>query len=843
MKKPVLYVITNNHFDPTWRRCWNRRLQFKGLSFVSYAELQDYYMTDNLAMARRHPEYKFDAESTIVLRQYVKRHPGRLKELRALAAKGRFAVAGAGDNVIDSNMVLGESLVRNFVTGLLWVEDNLGTRTRMGVRNDAFGNSAQLPQILRGCEIPWATGLFYTPIQGRFWRGLDGSVVCTAEIPTVVWGGGCDKYPPCPECDGKGCKACDGRGIDLALRSRLPGEIDAAKLAECGCGRVHMGPEELLPNPEIFAWARKMRRRYDVRFATIEQTRPCVQKWIDQVDAPPEAELHPSAEANPNNSGVWVTRIKLKQRCRREEYALLEAETLSSLAALAGAKYPRKGLAAIWQRLHFTMFHDAITATHVDAAYEELLDTQTGIVRETGKVRTQALRKLVRRRSGVVSVLNTTGGTVTAVGTAFLTSSCGARVTGPDGKPADVVDVTSLTQGRLAVEFIARDVPPMSARSYRVTPSPAMPRGTRLGKPVIENERFRVVADERGIVAIFDKRLSRDIVAAGQYRPNEMVLERDEGSPWATLSPDRPRTPLAPSTTLVQAEKAPAYQRLTFKVTTPNPRITQGFGFECTTSVALYRGIERVSFWTNAKWDAYNFRVRVAMPVPSGGKGVYGIPYGMIERGPYKPEFDWWTANGDWPAVNWAGVQSPEASVALLNQGIPSYGIEDDPGGGKVMLLSILRSPAVPTYLHEPSYYSMTDYDGMRDAGGHQFKYALTAYDSPFAESSIVNDAEGYNAGLLTVEGEVKLPEAPRVESDHVRISALKWAEQGEAIIVRLWEYRGRSGVAEVAVPAKIRAAAKVNLLERQAQPLAIENSRVKVPVRGWEIATLRLEV
>ena len=843
-RRPTLYIIINNHFDPTWRRCWDRRFTFKGRQFVSYAEIEGYYLTDNLALARRHPQFKFEAESAIVARRFVKRHPERLAELRRLVAAGRFAVTGAGDNIIDSNMVLGESIVRNFVTGLLWVEDALGQRTCLGVRTDAFGSSAQVPQILRGCEIAWATGFFYTPIDARFWRGLDGSTICTANVPVVFWGGGCYKYPPCRRCHGAGCRACLGRGIEPSMRAGMPEKIDAKTLRAEGCGRVVFAPEELLPNPEVIAFARRLGRQYDVRFALEQDLRPHVEKWIAQVDSPPEKELHPSVEVNPNNCGVYVTRIKLKQTCRREEYALLQAESLASLAALAGAAYPRQALAEAWQRLLFTMFHDAITATHIDAAYEELRDTARDIDAATDRIRAGALKELVRSKAGAISVINPLGRMPPQVVTAVVRSrSAEVTVQDAEGKPCDVVGCENAGAGRVAVTFIAKAAEGLSAQVYQVKRGKPLPRAKRLARPVIENQRFRITADAHGIVSVFDKRLKADILRASRYRPNEMILERDEGSPWATLHPDRTRIALGQSTTLVAAERGPAFERLTFRSMTPDPRITQGTGYECTSTVTLYRGIDRIDFVTDARWDTYNYRVRVAMPVARAGKGVYGIPYGMLHRPAYEPQFNWWAANGDWPAVNWAGVEAPGRSVALLSKGLPAYCVEDDPGGGQSILLSILRSPAVPTYLHEPQYYTMTEYDGMRDAGDHHFEYAIAAYAEPLAKSEAVADAEGYNAGLIALAGEVRLPKGPEVRSDHVRLAALKWAEQGRALIVRLSEFRGKAGEVEVTAPAGARAAARVNLLERRGRPLAIAGGRVSVQVRGWEIATLRFEM
>ena len=150
-QKPVVYIVVNNHFDLTWRRCWQRPLIFQDQQFVSYTDLEAYYLIDNIALAKQHPDYKFEIESVLVLRTILKRHPELLPVLQALMKEGRFGITGGGETIVDANMIEGESLVRNYVDGLLWVEDTFGKQTRLAVRNDAFGNSAQLPQILRGC--------------------------------------------------------------------------------------------------------------------------------------------------------------------------------------------------------------------------------------------------------------------------------------------------------------------------------------------------------------------------------------------------------------------------------------------------------------------------------------------------------------------------------------------------------------------------------------------------------------------------------------------------------------------------------------------------------------------
>jgi alpha-mannosidase len=842
--KPPLYIITNNHFDLTWRRCWQRRFVFRNQVFASYADLEDWYLSDNLALARRHPGYAFETECAAVVREFVRRHPERLPELRRLTRTGRFAVNGAGDNIVDSNLITGESLVRNFVNGLLWVEEHLGLRTAFGARYDAFGNSAQLPQILRGCGLDWVNGLTYSGVRGKFWRGLDGSTVCCAELPMVGWGGGIEKYPPCPQCHGHGCRICAGRGIDLSLRSRLPDRLDDRAIRAAGAACVRLAPEELLPNPAVIAWARSLRSRYAVRFAVTEAMRPHHERWLKLVDRPPKAELHPGVELNPNNCGTWVTRIRTKQQCRRQEYALLGAESICALAALDGASYPRDEAKGIWALLHFTMFHDAITGTHVDAAHEEIKAIWDRIDSGTARLRDRALGRLVQRRAATVSAINPFGQATSQLATALIrTGAKTVRLKDERGRQATVVSCRKAAAGVLAVEFVARDVPALGAKTWEVRPArPATVRALR--SPVIHNERFRIVADGHGLLSVYDRRLKRDILAAGAYRPNELILEHDEGSPWHTLKSDFGRVPLAQHTRLVAAEAGSGFQRLIFQSTPPEFLWAGGRCCDCRTTVTLHAGLERVDVDTQVRWDAFNARLRVAMPVAGKGKHLYGIPYGMLERRPYEPNFDYWrSANGDWPAVNWAGVQARGFSVALLNRGLPSYKVEAGQRGREVILLSLLRSPVTPTHLHEPwSSYTMTDYDGMRDAGEHRFAYALTAYNVPFAASAVIGDAEGYNGALVTVSGEARLPAAPQVHSDNVRLAALKWAERGKALVLRLVEYRGRRGTAEVILPLGAQGAARVDLLEHQLQPLLVRDGRVRLKVRAWEIATLRVD-
>jgi alpha-mannosidase len=867
-----LFVLINNHFDPMWRRCWEDRFTFEGQTYASYADLEAYYMLDNLALAREYAGYKFQAESSFIARKFLERHPETREELVRLAHEGRFGVTGGGETIVDSNMILGESLIRNYLIGLLWVEKTFGQRTRHGVRNDAFGNSAQLPQILRGCEIPWATGMSYTVPEGLYWRGLDGSIILHANLPIATYGGGNSKYPPCPACRGTGrseetgpCDTCQGRGIDELERAWLPQEPPRELLPASGAAIVPMVPEELLPNPEIIAWAEALRDRFDVAFALEEELFPYVQDWIDALDDPDPAQVHPGVELNPNNAGCWVTRIKTKQTCRRQEYALLTTEALAVMATLKGESYPAADIDEIWQDLAYTMFHDAITATHVDPAYAELRGIWDRIDDRVTQLQRQVLSKIVEPTDNSVAILNPRASVVTEICTVALdTMPWPPALFDEEGRRVPVLDVHREADGPWRLTFVATEVPGFGTRHYRLTTAETAMTEERTtecasraeGVPpetaAIENTRFRIEADVSGITGIYDKRLKRSLATVAAFRPLELILEHDAGSPWATLHPDQQRTGLGTFTRLVAVEdglgSVGAPQRLTFEVQTPREMGFSGSALHAMVVVTLVEGLNRIDVEIRAYWDAFNHRIRMAVPVPFAGRHVYEVPYGMLVRSPYEPSFGWAGANGDWPALNWAGVETDTASVALFNKGIPSYRMEsmaeaDHSPAGELLLISLLRSPTLPTYLHEPEFYTMTAWDGMRDAGAHSFQLALTSYDGPFAESTVVSDAETFNGGLLALPGRAHLPAMPLLTAATVRLAAVKWAEEGDALILRLHEFRGEGGEAVITLPFPVASAAKVNLLERHPEPLTFQNQSLHLSLRPWEIATVRIEL
>jgi alpha-mannosidase len=80
--------------------------------------------------------------------------------------------------------------------------------------------------------------------------------------------------------------------------------------------------------------------------------------------------------------------------------------------------------------------------------------------------------------------------------------------------------------------------------------------------------------------------------------------------------------------------------------------------------------------------------------------------------------------------------------------------------------------------------------------------------------------------------------------ADNIVITAVKQAEDDNSLIIRFYEWAGKSGNVGIRLPRTAKAAYDVNLMEKSEQPLTLNSSsnEVTVPTKPYEIRTVRVE-
>jgi hypothetical protein len=144
---------------------------------------------------------------------------------------------------------------------------------------------------------------------------------------------------------------------------------------------------------------------------------------------------------------------------------------------------------------------------------------------------------------------------------------------------------------------------------------------------------------------------------------------------------------------------------------------------------------------------------------------------------------------------------------------------------------------------NDQNYKEVTkDQNGETD---FQIRYSLQARKGGYDGPAAMTFARAAAAPLLSFRGQ--LPEGasfPTVMVDPRRAVAtcFKPADDPAAggFILRLWETAGRSGPIELAA-AGYRKAIQTDLLERDIQPLPVEDGRVRLELKAHGFAALRL--
>ena len=874
--KKKIYIIAKEHFDIVWRRCFDRDFEFDGQNYVSYADLEGHYIKDNIELCKKYPFYNFEIESVAVLDKFLEHNPDYEDIIAEYIKEKKIYIPFSGINIVDSNMVNGESIIRNFLYGYYYLKNKYDYISDGIDRNDAFGNSAQIPQIVRGFGSKWLCHITYSNCTSPYWKGLDGSVVYNLEPKSIGSIGGYRKYRPCPVCNGyknEHCDYCNDRRIDEPYMESIKFKLrldEKAVNEEKISGYIYAGGEEVLPKEDIILWALENKDKYDIEFVSFKKYAELYADFINNVDNAPKEQIFSEKECNCNNTGCYVTRIKIKQGVRRLENSVFATEALAAANMLSGKVYPKDDFKKIWDKLIFTMFHDSLPATIVDPAYYEIMDSIEEAQNICDRVKDEQSVLITKADNSIITVFNPNG--------IKLSGFCEVEL--DEGYALEGVNMVSFTKegGKTQITFEVKDIDAFESRSYKIVkneekynrqilfaaddkiaagegiltnrPSVTAKENTISEAVIIENEFYKITAQNEGITEIFDKKLNRVISKASEYKIGEWILEHDEGSPWATLSPDMRRQPLSDCTKIASHEKTSDYQKITFKIV-PGP--VEGYsvsGLIIVYSLTLVNNCNKILFKSDVNWDTQNYRLRIAFPTELSGKHMYEIPYGMIERKPYEHNIvfengstNWASAAGDYPAINWAGIEGDGASIALFNKGTPSYQINTDKYGKQNILLTVLRSPSVGTYLHCPLEYSMTDYDGMRDAGDHSFEYALKVYDNGFGKNSVVADGIGYNTRFIDFRGNADIAQLPKVLTDNARISALIPAHNSKGMIMRVAEYRGRSGELQIKLPDNIKSVCETDMKEDVISDVYIENNTFGTAIRSFEIKTFYLEL
>jgi alpha-mannosidase len=228
---------------------------------------------------------------------------------------------------------------------------------------------------------------------------------------------------------------------------------------------------------------------------------------------------------------------------------------------------------------------------------------------------------------------------------------------------------------------------------------------------------------------------------------------------------------------------------------------------------------------------------------------AFDVQFGHVWRATHR-NTSWDQAKDEVAAHKWVDVSQRDYGAALLNTCKYGCRVKDS-----VIDLALIRSVPYPgptvTVRETPEGDPDPRYT---DQCKHAFAYSLYPHPGDHVDGGVVRAAYELHEPLKVMligdgfkpAGDVAEPDTLKrsfltVEPSGVIVETVKLAEDGDDVIVRLYESEHRSVTAEIQFGFPATAAAIVNLLEEHPEPLPVTSNTVRVPFGPFEIKTLRV--
>lgn len=763
-----------------------------------------------LRLMERHPEFRFSHSQPQLYAWTEADFPEIFEGIRTRVAQGRWEILGGMWVEPDANMPGPEALVRQILLARRYCDDRFGAGAETPVLwlPDTFGFPGCLPQLMVQAGLKW----FVTnklnwnqynqmPASTTWWEGIDGSRVLAQFLttPRAV------QHLPFPTNYKSDLSAEEvlGTWTRNTEKDRVRDMLIAYGYGDGGGGptdalirkaqayRAMPGAPQIVPSTV---------RRF---FEMLEETGPALPVW--------QGEFYLEGHRGVLTGNGWIKRAN-----RKAEAMLHDAELAMSLALLAGQS--PDDLTEAWRMLCTLQFHDILTGTSVPEVFVDAARDFDAIAEMVEGAMARAVAALSPPDAAFV-VLD--GAPLPAPRLVTLPKGSGAIAEDGVSLPTQII------AGGVLVELPQR--PGLSIRALRPAAGALAPVDgatavrTDYGGAVLENAHVRVEIGAHGMLtSIWDRATGREVLKAGALG-NKLELFEDRPVSWDAWDIDiffEDRGEVISSLNSMEVtETGPLRATVEIVRIFHKSRLVQ--------RISIGRHSARIDFDTEVDWHETHLLLKTAFPVSvRATRAEFDIQWGQIDR-PTHRNTSWDAAQFEVPAQKWADLSEGDFGVALLNDCKYGYDVRGD-----VLRLSLVKSATMP--------------DVTADQGLHRFTYALLPHAGN-TRLAVRREAYALNLPPRVIAGPGRGTGAPawvaRCADPRAVIETVKPAEDGDGIVLRLFEAHNTRGPVTLTLHPAITAVERCGLLEDAAEPVPIANGCVSLDLRNYEIVTLRLSL
>ena len=771
IKRRCFNVLGHAHLDMAWLWTTDETYEVAERTFKSVLNLQQDF-----------PALTFGHTSPALYQWIEINRPQLFQQIQNAVKSNKWEILGGMWIEPETNLVSGESLIRQLLYGQEYYRDKFGKLCQVAWLPDSFGFTWQLPQIMQQCGIEYfVTGKLHWNDTTEFphgcfwWESPDGTRMLTLMSPPNVTGV-MDTNPITMTDYAIAWEAQTG----LQEIFWLPGVGDHGG----GPTRDMLQVADQWQNSPFFP---------EIKFSTAFDylnkicDRNSLPVWKDEL----YLELH---------RGCYTVHAEQKKYNRYCERLLYEAELWLSVATLLESDrldsqplFPimnriiekagfcqgegQQLIEIAWKKVLFNQFHDILPGTSIPEVFTEANgDWKTAI--EIGEnLRRSALE-------AIASSIDLSEAPQNARAIVVFNSLNWRRsqvVTIADSKHYRVLNL----QGNLIpcqiesnrLMFLA-EIPAVGYCVYWLVEEQKADSNNEPAEFILENDYIKAIVDRHtgNLKSVYDKNARREILT----QPSRLQAFTDEGQYWDAWNID-------PQYEQKQLDE-PKLKSITWLETgaiRQKIRVVRQLNkSEFIQDYILENHSPILKVANTVDWQETHVMIKAAFNLNLQGEtATYEIPCGAIERST-QPQTAAERAKWEVSGLNWADLSDRKQNygVSLLNDG--KYGYD---ARSSCLRLTLLRSPLSP--------------DPQSDRGIHHFTYAIYPHQHGWKEAKTVQKGYELNTPLQTVivdphqQDSIKglLPTTSKflnLSADNLILMALKFSHSQE-LILRCYEAHG----------------------------------------------------
>lgn len=779
----IASCIGHTHIDVAWWWTVAQTREKVARSFATVLKLMDEY-----------PDYKFMSSQPQLYVFLKERYPELYAQVKLKIEEGRWEPEGGMWLEADCNLTSGESLVRQFVHGKKFFKEEFGVDNKILWLPDVFGYSAALPQILKksGIDYFMTTKLSWNqfnkiPSDTFMWQGIDGTKIFTHMISTLGVGQNVKNFFTTyngmlhPDAIMGGWERYSDKGINndilVAYGYGDGGGGPTRQMLETS-QRMDKGVKGIPKVRQVFS-----KQYFDELKDRVKDNRE-LSTWVGEL----YFEYH---------RGTYTSMARNKRSNRKSEIMMMDLELLSILALMQKeVSYPTEEIDKMWKTILLNQFHDVLPGTSIKEVYEVTKKEYEEIEIKSAELTKERINAL-SGKGDAITVYNTLGFERDDI---VNLGKIEKNITALEDKSGNIYPVQHFENGAMA--YVC-SVPSKGFKSFKKAEG-KQTTAFNISENGIETPFYKVSIDENGLfTSLFDKKNKREVFKNGE-KGNLMRVFEDKPIYYDNWDIDifytEKHWDLTNALRVEWTEVGAVFAVLEIDREFSNSVIKQ--------KIYFYNDSPRIDFETYVDWKENQHLLKVFFPLDlNTDEAAFDIQFGNTKRKTHE-NTSWDKARFETCAHKWIDVSEGGYGVSLLNDCKYGHSVKD--GNAAITLIKSGIEPNPTT-----------------DQEEHFFTYAIYPHSGSWQDAGTAKQGYMLNQKAICAVG-TEFKESfsfAEIDNESIMFETVKQAENGDAVILRMYEYKNSRGEFTVKMPTKFKTVYECDLLENEVGKALAENA------------------